>query len=155
MADNGDRSDSAWREITVARRPLLPQVGRCRTHGYDAGVPKLEVAADQIWLDHLGVLPKTEEVSGDEYVREVRVSSADAEEVQLTWDVTDDSVRVRHYRDGRIVCDLFREMATLLTVAGTESATEVLIEYGSDGWFGRARVQVLPVVLIEDKLLRS
>jgi hypothetical protein len=118
-------------------------------------VPKLEVAADQAWLACLGVLPETEAVSGDEYVRELRVPIADAEEVQITWDVTDDSVRVRHHRDGRIVSDLFREMATLLTVAGTGSVGEVIIEYGSNGMSGRARIQVLPAVLIEDTLLRS
>jgi hypothetical protein len=125
------------------------------THGYDASVPKLEVAADQNWLDCLGVSPEAEVVSDDEYVRGARVPIADAEEVQFTWDLTDDSVRVRHHRDGQIVSDLFREMATLLTVIESGPATEVIIEYGSDGWSGRARIQVLPAVLIEDKLLRS
>ena len=72
------------------------------------------------------------------------VPVADAEEVQSTWDVTDDSVRVRHHRDGRIVSGLFRETATLLTVTGTGSAAGVVIEYGSDGRIGRARVQVFP-----------
>lgn len=118
-------------------------------------MPKLEVADDQAWLACLGVPPDTEEISGDEYVRELTVPVTDAEEVQITWDVTDDSVGIRHRRDGRVVSDLFREMATLLTVTGTGSVGEVLIEYGSNGWSGRARVQVLPAVLIEDRLLRS
>ncbi|WIM99879.1 hypothetical protein ACTOB_003546 [Actinoplanes oblitus] len=118
-------------------------------------MPNLVVAADQDWLACLGVPPDTEEVSGDEYVREVRVPVSEAEEFQLTWDVTDDSVRVRHHRDGRIVTDLFREMATLLTVVRTGSAAEVIIEYGSNHWSGRARIQVLPAVLIKDTLLRS
>lgn len=118
-------------------------------------MPELEVAADQAWAACLGVSPGPEQVSGDEYVREVRVPVADAEEVRITWDVTDGSVRVRHVRHGRILSDLFREMATLLTVTGTGSVGEVVIEYGSDGWSGRARIQVLPAVLIEDTVLRS
>src|SRR5512142_2720344 len=118
-------------------------------------MPKLDVAADEDWLACLGVSPETEGVSGDEYVQELRVPISDAEEVQVTWDVTDDSVRVRHHRGGRIVFDLFREMATLLTVAGTGSVAEVIIEYGSNGWSGRARIQVLPEVLIKDTLVRS
>ena len=118
-------------------------------------MPRLEVADDQAWLASLGVLPETEEATGDEYVRELRIPITDAEEVQITWDVTDSSVRVRHHRSGRVVCDLYREMATLLTVVGTGSAGEVIIEYGSDDWFGRARVQVLPEVLIEDTVLRG
>jgi hypothetical protein len=54
-----------------------------------------------------------------------------------------------------MVSDLYREMATLLTVARTGSAREVIIEYGSGDWFGRARVQVRPEVLIKDTVLRS
>ena len=118
-------------------------------------MPKLEVATDHAWAACLGVSPEIEPVPGDEYVREVRVPVADAEEVQITWDVTDGSVRVRHHRRGSIVSDLFREMATLLTVTGTGSVGEVVIEYGSDGWSGRSRIQVLPAVLIEDTVLRS
>lgn len=64
-------------------------------------------------------------------------------------------VRVRHQRNGIIVCDLFREMAARLTVVGTGSAGEIIVEYGSSGWSGRARVQVLPEVRIEDEVLRS
>jgi len=118
-------------------------------------VPRLDVADDQEWLTCLGVLPQAEEVTGDEYVREVRIPVKEAEEVQISWDVTDNSVRVRHHRAGRIVSDLYREMATRLTVIGAGSTVEIMIEYGSEGWCGRARVQVLPEVLIEDTILRS
>ena len=79
----------------------------------------------------------------------------DPEEVLITWDVTDDSVRVRHRRDGTNVSNLFRELATLLTVTGTGSVVEVIIEYGSNGWTGRSRIQVRPEIVIEDKLVRS
>ncbi|MGK5682694.1 hypothetical protein [Actinoplanes sp. URMC 104] len=118
-------------------------------------MPNLEVAADEAWLACLGVAPGTEDVSGDEYVRELRVPVAEGEEVQITWDVTDDSVRVRHRRGGRVVADLFREMATLLTVAATGSGAEIVLEYGSLGWSGRARIEVLPAVRVEDTVLRS
>ncbi|MBB2943514.1 hypothetical protein FB565_003227 [Actinoplanes lutulentus] len=118
-------------------------------------MPKLEIASDEAWLDCLGVSPKAEDISGDEYVRELRIPVTDAEQVQITWDVTEDSVRVCHHRDGRIVFDLFREMATLLTVAKTGLGAELIIESGSNGWSGRARIQVSPAVSIEDTLLRS
>jgi hypothetical protein len=118
-------------------------------------VPKLEVVSDEAWLHCLGVSPRTEEISGDEYVRELRIPVTDAEQVQITWDLTDDSVRVRHHRDGRVVFDLFRELATLLTVVRKEVGAELIIEYGSNGWSGRARIQVLPAVFVEDTLLRS
>jgi hypothetical protein len=53
------------------------------------------------------------------------------------------------------VFDLFREMATLLRVDKTGLGVEILMEYGSNGWSGRARIQVLPAICIEDTLLRS
>ena len=115
----------------------------------------LEVADDQAWLAALGVLPSTEEASGDDYVRELVIPVSGSEEVRVTWDVTDGSVRVRHLRDGSIVLDLFRELATRLTVVSTGSAREVVVEYGSADWSGRARVQVLPEVRVEDNVLRS
>jgi len=118
-------------------------------------VPRLEVADDQAWLASLGVLPQTEEATGAEYVRELRIPVNDSEEVQITWYDPDCSVRVRHHKGSGIVSDLYREMATLLTVVGTGSAGEVIIEYGSSGWSGRARIQVLPDVLIKDTVLRA
>jgi hypothetical protein len=118
-------------------------------------VSGFEVADDATWLAALGVMPQPERISGDECVREVVVPVSDSEEVQITWDEIDSSVRVRHWRNGSLVCDLFREMATRLTVVGTGSVGEVILEYGSSGWSGRARVHVLPQVQIEDGVLRS
>lgn len=80
---------------------------------------------------------RTQDISGDEYVRQLRVPVTDAEQGEIPWDVTDDSVRVPHHRDGRIVLDLFREMATLLTVVRTALGPEAIIEYGANGWSGR------------------
>lgn len=118
-------------------------------------MPRLEVADDQTWLASVGVIPRTEEVTDDESVRELRIPLTDADEVQLTWDINDRSVRVRHHRGGEIVTDLYRDLATLLTVVRTGAAREIIIEYGSTGWSGHTRIQLLPHVLVEDKVLRS
>ena len=100
-------------------------------------------------------MPDAEAVSGDEYVRELVYPVTGSEAVQVTWDVTDNSVRVRHRRGGVIVTDLHREMATLLTVAGVGETAEILLEYGSGGYQGRTRVRLVPEVHIEDTFLRS
>jgi hypothetical protein len=54
-----------------------------------------------------------------------------------------------------IVSDLFRELATLLTVVSRGPAKEVIIEYGIAGVAGRSRIQVAPSVLIVDEVLRA
>lgn len=118
-------------------------------------MPALEVSDDESWLASLGVLPQTEGATGNDYVRELSIPVGDAEEVQITWDVTDCSVRVRHYRSDAIVCDLFRELATLLTVVSRGPAREVIIEFGICGVAGRSRIQVAPSVLITDEVLRA
>lgn len=118
-------------------------------------MPVLEVADDESWLASLGVFPQTEGATGDDYVRELRIPVGDAEEVQITWDVTDSSVRVRHHRSDVIVSDLFREFATFLTVVSRGPVKEVIIEYGIAGVTGRSRIQVAPSVLIVDEVLRA
>ncbi|TWG91995.1 hypothetical protein L615_007500000050 [Nocardioides sp. J9] len=118
-------------------------------------MPKLHVADEQAWLAALGLTPRVEESSGDDFVRELVVPVADSEEVRISWDLTDDSVRVRHQRGGSIVADLFREMVTLLTVLSQDAVREVVVEYGITGWTGRTRIQVLPEVRIRDEVLRS
>ena len=91
---------------------------------YGARVPGLEVADDMTWFDAFGVVPQTEEITDDEYVRELRIPTGAAEELHITWDVTDDSVRVRHRRADGIAVDLYREAATLLGIEskGTEAS---------------------------------
>jgi hypothetical protein len=122
---------------------------------YGAGVPGLEVADDAAWLDAFGVLPQTEEVSGDEYVRELRISTHVAEELHVTWDITHDSVRVRHRRADVVVVDLYREQATLLRAERNGTTTALVMEYSTSDAVGRIRVQVAPEVVIEDKFLRT
>ncbi|WP_212988150.1 hypothetical protein [Actinoplanes auranticolor] len=118
-------------------------------------MPGLEVADDAAWLDAFGVVPQTEEVSGDEYVRELRIPTGEAEELHMTWDVTDDSVRVRHRRAGSVIVDLYREQAILLRVERNGTITAVVMEYGTSDAVGRVRIQVTPEVVIEDKYLRT
>ena len=115
----------------------------------------LEVADDEVWLDALGAMPQTEGASGNEYVRELVVTVSDSEEVVVTWDVTDSSVRVRHQRNGITVLDLYRELAARLTVVSAGSAREIVVEYGETDWVGRATVQVLPDVRVADSVLRT
>jgi len=122
---------------------------------YGARMPGLEVADDAAWLDAFGVVPQTEEVSGDEYVRELRIPTDVAEELHITWDATDDSVRVRHRRADGVVVDLYREQATLLRAERNGTITALVMEYGTSDAVGRVRVQVTPEVVIEDKFLRT
>lgn len=118
-------------------------------------MPTLDVADQQAWLVALGVLPQADESTGDDFAQQLLVPVSDSEEVRVTWDVTDDSVRVQHQRGGSILADLFREMATLLTVTSQDAVREIIVEYGWTGWRGRTRVQVLPEVRIKDEVLRS
>jgi hypothetical protein len=118
-------------------------------------VTSLQVADDEAWWRALGVAPTSEAGTGDQLVRELVWPVADGEAVHVTWDVTNDSVRVRHRRGDLVLTDLHREMATLLTVTGVGEAAEILLEYGPAGCSGRARVWLAPEVRIKDDLLRS
>jgi hypothetical protein len=123
--------------------------------GYGARMPRLEVAATDAWLEAFGVEPRTEEVTGDEFIKELRIPAGAVEELHLTWDVADDSVRVRLRQAGRVVVDLYREQATVLGVERDGSVTAVIIEYRTTDSAGRAHIQVTPQILIEDKVLRT
>lgn len=115
----------------------------------------LQVADDEAWWTALGVTPAAEAVSSDEFVREVVYRVTDNEAVQVTWNVIDGSVRVRHRRGDVVVTDLHRETATLLTIAGVGEAAKISLEYGSAGHSGRAQVLLTPEVRIKDTFLRS
>ena len=99
--------------------------------------------------------PTSEAGTGDQLVRELVWPVADGEAVHVTWDVTNNSVRLRHRRGDLVLTDLHREMATLLTVTGVGETAEILLEYGPAGCSGRARVRLSPEVRIQDDLLRS
>lgn len=74
------------------------------------------VAEDDLWSSVFDVLPRTEEASGDDFVREVKIPLSEAEELHLTWDVVHRSVRIRYRRESDVVVDVFRELATVLTI---------------------------------------
>jgi hypothetical protein len=78
-------------------------------------VPVLEVPDDATWIEVLGVLPQTEDVSGDEYVREVRIPAGSGEELLVTWDITDASVRLRYASSGEVLVDLYSRHGLRIT----------------------------------------
>lgn len=111
------------------------------------------MAGDATWRSTLGVEPGEEEISADDFVKEIRYPVGDSDEVVLTWDVTDDSVRVRYLRGDTLVVDLYREGATLLTAAMDQGVRVVVIECDRSGLIGRTRVSLEPVVAVTDSLL--
>jgi hypothetical protein len=110
---------------------------------------ELVVAEDDVWLAAFGVAPSTEDVTRDEFVRQVRISGDGAGELHLTWDTTDRSVRLRLRRES-VSLDLFREGASLLTVVDGD----IVVEYGAPGFSGRTCIQVTPALRVVDRVLR-
>ncbi|WP_410675928.1 hypothetical protein [Amycolatopsis sp. cmx-4-68] len=53
------------------------------------------VADDEAWLTVFGVVPRAEETSDETWVREVQVPVSATEELHVSWDVVERSVRVR------------------------------------------------------------
>ena len=113
------------------------------------------IAEDDVWLVTFGAVPQTEETSGDEFVRELRIPLSATEELHLTWDVIHQSVRFRYVRAAEVVVHLYREGATLLTVGDHETGPIVVLEYQADGCRGRAHVQTRPNFAVKDTLLGS
>jgi hypothetical protein len=94
-------------------------------------VPVLQVTEDGQWLEVFGVLPQPEDVSGDEYVRKVRIPACGGEELHVTWDTTDASVRIHYERSGGVLLDLYRESATRVLVEKSAGFTALVVEYRS------------------------
>lgn len=116
----------------------------------------LDIADDEAWWTVLGIVPADQADAGDAYVREVVYPvNDDGETVHVTWHEVDASVRIRHRRGDAVVTDLYREMATLLTVARDGGSAVIILEYGAAGQSGRTRVRLAPEVLVEDAVLRS
>ena len=113
------------------------------------------VAEDEVWLSAFGVLPQVEEATGDDEVREVRVPVSATEELHITWDLTDRSVRVRYKRASDVIVDVFREQATLLTVEDHKTGPVVAVEYHAEGCHGRSLVQTKPIFSLQDTFLRT
>jgi hypothetical protein len=94
----------------------------------------LVVAQDDRWLSAFGVEPRAEQVTGDDFVRELRFAVDSTDEVILTWDAINSSVRVRLVRADNTVVDLYRDYATRLVPEVDGSARTVLIEYEAGDW---------------------
>lgn len=113
------------------------------------------VATDDVWDASLGVLPQAEEVSGDDFVREIRFPISTSEELHLTWDSTDASVRIRYLREHALIVDIYCEHATLLTTEQVDKERFVVVEHGSGEVTGRCRVRIVPAFALEDTSLRA
>ncbi|WP_409181177.1 hypothetical protein F9C11_32505 [Amycolatopsis sp. VS8301801F10] len=88
-------------------------------------------------------------------MREVRIPLSGAEELHLTWDVVQHSVRIRYRRESDLVVDVFRERVTVLTIERHETGPVVAVEYRAEGCSGRARVRTRPAFALTDVLLQT
>ncbi|GAA1018821.1 MULTISPECIES: hypothetical protein [Amycolatopsis] len=113
------------------------------------------VAEDEVWFSVFDVLPRTEEATGDDFVREVRIPVSETEELHLSWDATHRSVRFRHRRESDIVVDVYREHATLLTIEVRDTGPVVVAEYHANGFRGRTAVRFRPTFALTDVLLQT
>lgn len=114
-------------------------------------VDELIVADDETWSDRFGETP-VRPVSVDDEVRELIVPAGDGDRlVHLSWDQTDRSVRVRIRRGDRVEIDVYRELASLVTVVGEQ----VVVEYGHDGYAGRLVLTLGERFSLKDSSLRA
>jgi hypothetical protein len=102
----------------------------------------------------IGVIPQFQTPNSDDIVRQCTIPVTDGEGILVSWDEVDCRVRLRHVRRGDVITDIFRA-AVLLSVNGRAPDGEVVVEYGVSRLSGRARLQVLPEVRLEDSLLRA
>ena len=108
------------------------------------------VADDPTWERRFGVLPRWESAADDDFVRELSVPvNDDGLDIQLTWDETDQSVRIRLRSGGRMLLDLFRDEVSLLTLIDDD----VVVEYGPANYRGRTVVGIAPGLSIYDAAL--
>ena len=112
----------------------------------------MEVAEDALWLHTFGAEPQTEEVSGDECVRELVFTSEDGGRLHLTRDVVGDSLRIRWYQDGAdLTVNVFREGVTRLLVEDeVPGVSGIRAHYRYDDLSATLRVQVWPSFRLHD-----
>ncbi|UKD51082.1 hypothetical protein L3Q65_24450 [Amycolatopsis sp. FU40] len=112
------------------------------------------VAEDDVWLSVFGVLPQFEGISGDDFVREVKAPVSETEELHITWDAADRSVRIRYKRHAEVIVDIYRAHATLLTIENHETGPAVVVEYRTEGSHGRTLLRTQPAFTLKDTFLR-
>jgi len=113
------------------------------------------VADDEAWLSVFGIAPQTEEASGDNWVREVRIPVSATEELHVSWDVVQRSARVRWRQESQIIVDVYREQTTRLTVDDHNNEPLILVEYDAGGCSGRTVVRTRPNITLKDTFLRT
>lgn len=116
---------------------------------------QMVVAESEVWDQTFGVQPQPEESSGGSFVREVRIPINESDELHLTWDAVDRSVRVRRLHGAAVGLDLYREGATLITLESSATNKTVILEYGVDGYTGHMRIDLVPTFALRDVLLRG
>jgi hypothetical protein len=113
------------------------------------------VADDEAWLSVFGIAPQAEEASGEKWVREVRIPISATEELHVSWDVVERSVRVRWEQASRLIVDVYREQTTRLTVDDHNNEPLVLVEYHAGGCSGRTVVRTRPNFTMKDTFLQT
>lgn len=116
----------------------------------DLGVPD-----DERWMDVFGVEPRTEQSSGDDFVREVLLPLGHDGQLRVTWDATNSSFRLRHERAGVSALDFYREVVTEISIERRQAARWLVVEYGQLGLVGRLLVRIDERLSVEDSLLRG
>lgn len=111
---------------------------------------------DDDWLRCFGVLPQTHSASDEEWVRELTLYVSDTEQVLLTWDVHDESVRLSYsVGSDRPLVEVFREKVLSLTADRRGTVATVEVAWGTDSLAGRTIVTITPAFHLHDTLLRT
>lgn len=113
------------------------------------------VCDDEAWLVAFGLVPQVEAVTEDDLVQEVVVPISESEELHVTWDVVDASVRIRYRRDANVVVDIFREQATWLGIDALGDSSAVVVEWRVSDGVGRCKAQIRPEFALEDSFLST
>ena len=105
----------------------------------------MDVSEDGQWLHTFGVEPQTEVASGDDFVRELVLTSDDGNKVHLTWDVVAGSLRVRWQTGDSLTVDVYREGVHRLRVDdSTPGCSGIRADYRHDDVTATLLVQVWP-----------
>ena len=105
----------------------------------------METPEDSDWLRTFGSPSVTEEVSGDDFVRELRLEPESDQLLHVTWDVVGDSLRVRWTVGGVLRLDIFREGVWRISLGDQPAGTSGFrADYRHDDLSATTFVQVWP-----------
>jgi hypothetical protein len=112
---------------------------------------ELVVPQDQELIEALGTAP---EQSGDsESARVLDIPINSTERLVFSYDTIGRSVRVKWYDEDSLRLDLFREGACQISLRTEGGATLISVRFEIEGVAGNLKLQVYPVVAIDDRLL--